>query len=137
MDYTFKKRDLRVKKDVSDLKLDPLFWGHVLGKTIFSQAVELIYPQQFRRCVGRCCGNYKVKAFSCWDQFLCMAFAQLTFRGSLRDIEDCLSESSDQLSHMGFPQPCVSQALTSLALLDHNAPTVGDRLCLGARRWKP
>ena len=45
---------------------------------------------------------YKVKAFSCWDQFLCMAFAQLTFRERLRDMEDCLSARSDQLYHLGF-----------------------------------
>jgi hypothetical protein len=72
------------------------------GKTIFSQVIELIHPQQFRRCVARYRGNYKVKAFSCWDQFLCMAFAQLTFRESLRDIEDCLAARSDQLYHLGF-----------------------------------
>jgi hypothetical protein len=72
------------------------------GKTIFSQVVELIHPQQFRRCVARYRGDYKVKAFSCWDQFLCMAFAQLTFRESLRDIEDCLKARSDQLYHLGF-----------------------------------
>jgi hypothetical protein len=72
------------------------------GKTIFSQVVEIIHPQQFGRCVARYGGNYKVKAFSCWDQFLCMAFAQLTFRESLRDIEDCLAARSDQLYHLGF-----------------------------------
>jgi hypothetical protein len=72
------------------------------GKTIFSQVIELIHPQQFRRCVVRYRGDYKVKAFSCWDQFLCMAFAQLTFRESLRDIEDCLTARSDQLYHLGF-----------------------------------
>jgi hypothetical protein len=72
------------------------------GKTIFSQVVELVHPQQFRRCVARYRGDYKVKAFSCWDQFLCMAFAQLTFRESLRDIEDCLKARSDQLYHLGF-----------------------------------
>ena len=72
------------------------------GKTIFSQVVEQIHPQQFGRCVAHYRGNYKVKAFSCWDQFLCMAFAQLTFRESLRDIEDCLSARSDQLYHLGF-----------------------------------
>ena len=64
------------------------------GKTIFSQVVELIHPQQFRRCVVRYRGDYKVKAFSCWDQLLCTAFAQLTFRESLRDIEDCLKARS-------------------------------------------
>jgi hypothetical protein len=72
------------------------------GKTIFSQVVELIHPQQFRRCVERYGGDYKVRAFSCWDQFLAMAFAQLSFRESLRDIEECLSTRSDQLYHLGF-----------------------------------
>jgi Domain of unknown function (DUF4372)/Transposase DDE domain len=72
------------------------------GKTIFSQIVERIHPQQFHRCVERYRGNYKLRAFSCWDQFLCMAFAQLTFRESLRDIEDCLSARPDQLYHLGF-----------------------------------
>jgi hypothetical protein len=72
------------------------------GKTIFSQVIERIHPQQFRRCVERYRGHYKLKAFSCWDQFLCMAFAQLTFRESLRDIEDCLAARSEQLYHLGF-----------------------------------
>jgi uncharacterized protein DUF4372/DDE family transposase len=72
------------------------------GKTVFSQVVELIHPQQFHRCVERYGGDYKVRAFSCWDQFLSMALAQLTFRESLRDIEDCLSARSDQLYHLGF-----------------------------------
>jgi Domain of unknown function (DUF4372) len=80
----------------------PYSWGVFQGKTIFSQVVELIHPQQFRRCEARYRGHYKVKSFSCWDQFLCMAFAQLTFRESLRDIEDCLSARSDQLYHLGF-----------------------------------
>ena len=80
----------------------PYSWGVFQGKTIFSQVVERIHPQQFRRCVARYRGHYKVKSFSCWDQFLCMAFAQLTFRESLRDIEDCLSARSDQLYHLGF-----------------------------------
>ena len=62
MDYAFNDRDLRFKKDVSDLKLDPLFWRRVLGKTIFSQVIEFIHPQQFGRCVARYGGNYKVKA---------------------------------------------------------------------------
>ena len=72
------------------------------GKTIFSQIIETIHPQQFGRCVERYGGDYKVRAFSCWDQFLCMAFAQLTFRESLRDIEDCLAARPDQLYHLGF-----------------------------------
>ena len=81
------------------------------GKNIFSQVVELIHPQQFRRCVVRYCGDYKVKAFSCWDQFLCMTFAQLTFRESLRDIEDCLKARSDQLYHLGFRSPVCRSTL--------------------------
>lgn len=72
------------------------------GKTIFSQVVEAIHPQQFHRCVERYRGDYKIRTFSCWEQFLCMAFAQLTFRESLRDIEDCLTARSDQLYHLGF-----------------------------------
>ncbi len=60
------------------------------GKTIFRQLVELLPIHEFRRCVKRYRGNYKVTNFSCFDQFLCMAFAQLTYRESLRDIEACL-----------------------------------------------
>ena len=66
------------------------------GKTLFSQFIELIHPQQFRRCVARYRGNYKVKAFSCWYQFLCMAITQLIFRESLRDIEDCMYSGLDR-----------------------------------------
>ena len=72
------------------------------GKTVFSQIVESIHPQQFQRCVERYGGDYKVHRFSCWDQFLCLAFAQLTFRESLRDIEACLRSRASQLYHMGF-----------------------------------
>jgi hypothetical protein len=60
------------------------------GKTIFSQLMDFLSPYEFRKCVERYGGNYKVKSFSCWDQFLCMAFAQLTYRESLRDIQACL-----------------------------------------------
>jgi len=62
----------------------------------------LIHPEQFRRCVRRYRGEYKVKHFSCWDQFLCMAFGQITFRDSLRDIEVCLRSRQEQLYHMGL-----------------------------------
>ena len=51
--------------------------------------METIHPEQFRRCVTRYSGNYKVRDFTCWDQFLAMAFAQMTFRESLMDIEIC------------------------------------------------
>src|SRR3989304_4828828 len=57
------------------------------GKLLFAQLMEHIPPMVFERCVARYGGHHKVKSFSCMDQFLCMAFAQLTFRESLRDIE--------------------------------------------------
>ena len=60
------------------------------GKTIFSQAMEFLPLYEFRKCVARYQGDYKVLSFSCMDQFLCMTFAQLTHRESLRDIETCL-----------------------------------------------
>lgn len=72
------------------------------GKLIFAQLTALVHPEQFRRCVGRYQGNYKIKSFSCWDQFVCMAFGQLTFRESLRDIEICLRSRQDQLYHLGI-----------------------------------
>ena len=72
------------------------------GKLVFAQLTDLIHPEQFRRCVRRYQGNYKVKTFSCWDQFLCMAFGQLTFRESLRDVETCLRSRQDQLYHLGI-----------------------------------
>jgi hypothetical protein len=72
------------------------------GKTIFVQLMDFIPTYEFRKCVARYNGNYKVKSFSCWDQFLAMAFAQLTYRESLRDIEACLRLAPAKLYHMGF-----------------------------------
>src|SRR6202521_3536036 len=57
---------------------------------------------EFNRCVARYDGNYKASRFSCWDQFLCMAFAQLTYRESLRDIEACLRAVQPKLYHLGI-----------------------------------
>jgi hypothetical protein len=71
-------------------------------KTIFSQLMDFIPHYEFCKCVERYKGNYKIKRFSCWDQFLCMAFAQFTFRESLRDIQACLRASQQKLYHMGF-----------------------------------
>jgi len=71
-------------------------------QTIFSQLMDFIPSYEFRKCVDRYNGNYKIKSFSCWDQFLCMAFAQLTFRESLRDIQACLRASQQKLYHTGF-----------------------------------
>ncbi len=72
------------------------------GKTVFSQVMDYLPMHDFRRCVNRYRGNYQVKSFSCWDQYLCMAFAQLTYRESLRDIETCLRSIPNKLYHMGF-----------------------------------
>jgi hypothetical protein len=73
------------------------------GKTIFAQLMDFIpSAYQFRCCVERYNGHYKVKSFSCWDQFLTLAFAQLTFRESLRDIEACLRTTPQKLYHMGI-----------------------------------
>src|SRR5437899_12948448 len=73
-----------------------------LGKTVFAQLMDFIPTNEFRRCVERYHGNYKVSSFSCWDQFLCMAFAQLTYRESLRDIETCLRAVGGRLYHLGI-----------------------------------
>jgi DDE family transposase/uncharacterized protein DUF4372 len=72
-----------------------------LGRTVFSQ-FSLLPLHAFRKCVQRYRGDYKVQTFSCFDQFLVMAFAQLTFRESLRDIESCLRAMSGKLYHMGM-----------------------------------
>ena len=74
-------------------------------RAIFSQILDPIHPQQFSRCVQRYDGEYKVRTFSCWDQFLAMTFAQVTFRDSLEDIEVCLRSRADQLYRMGFRSP--------------------------------
>ena len=72
------------------------------GRTVFSQIMDYLPMHEFRKCVRRYGGNYKVKSFSCLDQFLCMAFAQLTYRESLRDIEACLRSRQNKLFHMGI-----------------------------------
>jgi len=72
------------------------------GKLVFAQVMSHLPLTTFRRCVARYSGEHKVKHFSCLDQFMCMAFAQLTYRESLRDIEACLRSQSAKLYHMGF-----------------------------------
>ncbi len=72
------------------------------GKTVFSQLIDFLPMHRFRQCVSRYHGNKGIRKFSCLDQFLCMAFAQLTFRESLRDIECCLRAMKEKLYHMGF-----------------------------------
>lgn len=72
------------------------------GRTIFSQLMDFVPFHKFCQCVERYKGDYKVKSFSCWDQFLCMSFAQLTYRESLRDIQECLRAAGQKLYHMGI-----------------------------------
>ena len=71
-------------------------------RTIFAQLTDFLPQREFRACVKRYRGNHKVKSFSCWDQYLCMVFAQLTYRESLRDIQACLRVSESKLYHMGI-----------------------------------
>ncbi len=71
-------------------------------QTVFSQLMEFLPRHTFRKCVNRYQGNYRMRSFSCYDQFLCMAFAQLTARESLRDIECCLRALDEKLYHAGF-----------------------------------
>lgn len=73
-----------------------------IGKTIFSQVMDFLPIHEFRKCVKRYRGDYKVKSFSCWDQYLCLSFAQLTYRESLRDIEACLRAVQNKQYHMGI-----------------------------------
>jgi hypothetical protein len=72
------------------------------GRTVFSQVMDFLPLREFHQCVERYRGNYKVKDFACLDQFLCLAFAQLTYRESLRDIEACLRSRQSKLYHMGI-----------------------------------
>ena len=72
------------------------------GNLVFSQLMDHLPLHTFRRCVQRYRGNHKIQSFSCLDQFRCMAFAQLTYRESLRDIEACLRAQQNKLYHMGI-----------------------------------
>jgi hypothetical protein len=73
-----------------------------VGRTVFAQLLDHLPSYEFQKCVTRYRGDYQQKAFSCWDQYLAMAFAQLTYRDSLRDIEACLRSMQGKLYHMGF-----------------------------------
>jgi hypothetical protein len=72
------------------------------GRIIFAQLMDFLPTHEFKRCVARYRGNYRMRRFSCRDQFLCMAFAQLTYRQSLRDIETCLRSMAHKLYHAGI-----------------------------------
>ena len=72
------------------------------GKIVFAQLMDQLPQHSFRRCVERFGGDRSVKSFSCQDQFRCMAFAQLTYRDSLRDTVTCLNAQSPKPSHLGI-----------------------------------
>ncbi|HME33006.1 MAG TPA: IS4 family transposase [Terriglobales bacterium] len=72
------------------------------GQSLFAQLMDHLPSHEFRQCVQRYAGNFRVRSFSCWDQFLCMAFAQLTYRESLRDIVACLRSQEHRLYHLGI-----------------------------------
>jgi hypothetical protein len=72
------------------------------GRPIFAQLISFLPDREFRRCVARYRGDARDRGFSCWDQYLAMSFAQLTYRESLRDIEACLRATKGKLYHMGF-----------------------------------
>ena len=82
------------------------------GKYIFSQIMELISYKQLRAIVNRHFGDYKVKNFSCWKQFLCMAFGQLTHRESLSDTMMCLKATTNKMYHVGIGEVVATSAIT-------------------------
>jgi hypothetical protein len=72
------------------------------GQTIFSQVIDFLPKKKFCQCINRYHGNHRTRSFTCYDQFLCMAFAQLTYRESLRDIQCCLRAMQEKLYHVGI-----------------------------------
>ena len=76
---------------------------------VFAQLMQHLPLTSFRRCVQHYAGEHKVKSFSCLDQFLCMAFAQLTYRESLRDLEVCLRAQASKLYHLGLRTKVVAR----------------------------
>jgi hypothetical protein len=87
------------------------------GRYLFAQLLDFLPKDAFDRFVLKYQGNYRVRRFSCYDQFLCMAFAQLTYRESLRDIETCLTAFRSKLYHVGLRG---TMTRTSLALANHH-----------------
>src|SRR5258707_9266444 len=93
------------------------------GKLVFAQVMEHLPLHTFRRCVARYKGEHKVKHFSCLDQYLSLAFAQLTFRESLRDIEACLRAQSSKLYHLGIRATVARNTLATPTRLGIGAST--------------
>ena len=77
-------------------------WLMNQGRSVLSQLISFLPDREFRRCVERYQGDIRLRGFSCWDQYLAMAFAQLTYRENLRDIEACLRSMQGKLYHLGF-----------------------------------
>ncbi len=100
------------------------------GQFVFSQVMDHLPMKAFRRCVQRYHGNRYVKSFTCLDQFLCLAFAQLTHRESLRDIEVCLRAHPDKLYHLGL------RGRVARNTLAHANQTRNWRLCPGRDHQK-
>jgi len=90
-------------------------WGQNVytGRIIFSQLMDYLPRRVFQQCIQRYHGNFRVKEFSCLDHYLCMAFAQLTYRESLRDIEACLRSQKKKLYHMGIKGPVSRNTLAN------------------------
>ena len=107
-------------------------WSRFAGRTVFAQLADHVPPHEFHKCVARYDGNYKFRGFSCLDQFLCLAFAQLTFRESLRDIEACLRSVENKLYHMGF-RGKVSRSTLADANEAHDWRTYADFTSMFAR----
>lgn len=82
------------------------------GKYVFSQLLELVNRYDFEKCVSRYKGNFRIKRFNCWEQFLVMSFAQFSFRESLRDIECCLSSVQRKLYHCGIKSEVARSTLS-------------------------
>ena len=101
----------------------------ITEKLVFAQLIQWVPSYYFQRLVKRYKGNYKVSSFTCWDQFLCLFFAQLTYRESLRDIEACLRSRSNLLYHLG-----IRGNVARSTLADANEPRDG-RIYADLAQW--
>jgi hypothetical protein len=104
------------------------------GRTVFAQLLDHLSAYEFQKCVNRYRGDAHLRGFSCLDQLLTMAFAQLTYRESLRDIEACLRSISGKLYHIGFARvaaPGLAQSSESVLPTSVAAPTAPRRGAAG------
>jgi len=92
------------------------------GSLIFSQVMDFLPPRVFQRCVERYQGDFSVKRFSCLDQFRSMAFAQLTYRESLRDLITCLQAVKPMLYHMGIQSTVAKSTLADANAIGASTP---------------